>query len=732
MVDVLARPISDMVRFLKLQGTVLDLRVINESYGSLKEMPRWIPWSIYVSALQEIRAAIPGDPAEFMTAFSQWSVNGRAGWAAVLRLLASTVVSPTQVYDLVNWNIRANFPCVKTTLTKENAGRLRMHLKMHGGAEPSLFFYEFGSCFLRHAPELIGYPPSEIELNVSQDYNSAEYLIRIAGRKRLSDRMSQIFRSRGQPKVTRAEVSQIEKDLRAEYTSLIIAREKLQKEVAVGAELLAKSRSDYAFLMENVPDSIVTINRDRIIDYINRTEEPWTRDQVVGVNCLEFIPPDLRQPYDDLLTKVFATGAPGEMDLPVTDGTVWRVRVVPLSHAGQIDQVMAISTDVTEAAHASSRLAEARDLAVSANNAKSAFLANVSHELRTPITAILGFSELLRESPALRDADRTAARTIFNNSLHLKALIDDLLDISKIEAGSLELTREDFSPSRLVTDTLDLFSVQARAKGIELICETCETDESTLVSGDVRRIKQILVNLIGNAVKFTDAGFVSVFHELRPSADGSTSYRMFVRIRDSGPGIAPGLLGKIFEPFEQGDQTLSKKQAGTGLGLFLSREIAHLMNGEVWIEETRLGAGTAFCLELEVRPVGAQRPPSAVTCPKILVVEDNADIARLLEIVVRSAGMEVRHEERGDLAIKAVQAENPDLIIMDLQLPVMDGYEAVKILRSNGYERPILGLTANARTEERQRCLDAGFSDCLGKPLDRDDLIHKIRALLTT
>jgi PAS domain S-box-containing protein len=727
---VLSRPVTDLIRYFDERKIALDrahLRSVRTDAGAL---PAWISWSDYAALLNAIDRYVPADRNKFFAEFVSWSYAGHARWTGLLRVFAAALVRPMQLYELFHWYLDTTISSLTAQMNVSGPSEVRFDIRVHEGFDSVQLIFDVGRYVLSLLPSLVGSSAAEVTMNVIEPGRHAVYTIALPKQVGYRHRLVLLLRSIFGRRKSKLTGESIDDELREEFMILVRAREHLESELRTGADRLAKSKADYELLMQNVPDSIITINRDRTIDYINRVLPPWTREQVVGQNCLAFVPPDLKDEYDRLLVRSFAHGEPGEMDLPVTDGTVWRVRVVPLVRNGAIEQVLAISTDVTQATHAAQRLAEARDVAVSASNAKSAFLANVSHEIRTPITAILGFSELLRESPALRDADRAAAKTIFNNSLHLKALIEDLLDISKIEAGSIELARDEFAALRLVCDTLELFSVQARAKGIDLICENCTWGEDVTVIGDMRRIKQILMNLIGNAVKFTDRGFVSLYRELRPAADGSGSLRLFVRIRDSGSGVAPAMKDRIFEPFEQGEQSLSKKQAGTGLGLYLSRQIAHLMKGEVWLEAAGPDGGATFCLEVGVQPARKVAAADPARTPEIMVVEDNPDIARLLEIVVKSAGMNVRLEDRGDLAVEAARSDEPDLIIMDLQLPVMDGYEAVKTLRSAGFNRPILGLTANARADDRQRCLSLGFSEYMAKPVDREELIRKIRALL--
>ena len=386
-----------------------------------------------------------------------------------------------------------------------------------------------------------------------------------------------------------------------------------------------------------------------------------------------------------------------------------------------------------------------RDSATQASRAKSLFVANVSHEIRTPMTAILGYTDVLAE-PGLEESERREAiETLRRNGHQLLALINDMLDLSKIEAGGLEVRSREVSPISVVQQVVALLRDRARAKGLALELELAADLPATLWT-DAVRLQQILVNLIGNAVKFTEQGGIRV----AVSADSAGGLR---RVRfdviDSGIGIAPADRERIFEPFSQVDATESRRYGGTGLGLAISRRLAERLDGELALASER-GRGSTFSLILPVRepsasertasahlaapsePVAREVAPAAalpVLRGRVLVAEDGADNQRLIARLLGRAGLEVEIAADGRRAVDRVLAaerDGPafDAVLMDMQMPELDGYSATQALRDGGYARPIIALSAHAMPDDRERCLTAGCDDFAPKPIDRRQLLE--------
>jgi signal transduction histidine kinase/CheY-like chemotaxis protein len=400
---------------------------------------------------------------------------------------------------------------------------------------------------------------------------------------------------------------------------------------------------------------------------------------------------------------------------------------------------------------ANEEIQKQKDAADAANEAKSQFLANMSHEIRTPLTAILGFAENLLD-PALSDQEQVvAARTIVRNGQHLLELINDLLDLSKIEAGKMQLERLDFSPVQLAADVLSIMRVRADSRSLPLRLKFLTPMPRTIKS-DPTRLRQILINLIGNAIKFTDRGWV----ELQVALEASAGERPVIRwnVVDTGIGLDAQQLGRLFQPFTQADNSTARKFGGTGLGLSISRRLARMLGGDV-TAASRRNAGSTFSvavatgdltgIELDLSPdeTIANQPVDTPrdTGPeriagRLLLAEDSPDNQLLISSLLKKLGATVVIADNGqvavELAVAAVEnGEAFDVILMDMHMPLLDGYGATRLLREKGYERPIIALTANAMAGEEQKCLDAGCDDYATKPIHRAKLVGQIRKQMT-
>ena len=412
-----------------------------------------------------------------------------------------------------------------------------------------------------------------------------------------------------------------------------------------------------------------------------------------------------------------------------------------------------------ELASTNVELSRAETQAVAGTKAKGEFLANMSHEIRTPMTAILGFTENMLDPDLSESARLNALHTVHRNGRHLLQIINDILDLSKIEAGKLEVERIRCSPVQVVADVESLMRVWAEAQGLALIIEFKGPIPETIET-DPTRLKQILVNLVGNAIKFTKKGEVRLLTQCLDSdpmtGTGAVQPRLEFDVMDTGIGIPPEQIGKLFESFVQADSTTTRKFGGTGLGLSISKSLANALGGDVRLE-SQPGKGSTFRVTVATGPldgvkmlvepvstsVVAMEPAKAdansgqatpLDC-RILLVEDGVDNQRLISHVLKKAGAEVTVKENGSLAVDAALAAceegSPfDCILMDMQMPVMDGYEATALLRQKGYAGPIIALTAHAMESDRKKCLGVGCDEYATKPIDRKKLIETIRAVL--
>ncbi|HYW80813.1 MAG TPA: ATP-binding protein [Thermoguttaceae bacterium] len=414
--------------------------------------------------------------------------------------------------------------------------------------------------------------------------------------------------------------------------------------------------------------------------------------------------------------------------------------------AGEVCRIIESCYDVTERKQGEADLQDAKHTAEAASRAKSDFLANMSHEIRTPMTAILGFSDILLENA--RDATSVeAAQIVKFNGEYLLNIINDILDLSKIESGKVELEQVPCSPEQLLSELVMLMRVRADAKDLPLTVDWEGPIPNTIVT-DPTRLRQVLTNLIGNAIKFTDAGRVRVIARLLEHPDTDT--RLQFDVVDTGIGMTEEQAAGLFRPFCQGDSSMNRKFGGTGLGLAITRRLCRLLGGDVTVQSTP-GEGSTFTVTIAtgsldgvsladtfhdnvpaVEPISetacqsAAEPPSSID-GRILLVEDGPDNQRLIACLLKKVGAEVTVAENGQEAIdivSAADADRPfDVILMDMQMPVLDGYAATKELRWQGYEGPIIALTAHAMSEDRSKCLDAGCNDYMTKPINKKDLL---------
>ena len=405
-----------------------------------------------------------------------------------------------------------------------------------------------------------------------------------------------------------------------------------------------------------------------------------------------------------------------------------------------------LQSEIIEREKIQADLEHARDAAESANRSKSQFLANMSHEIRTPLNAVLGFTDLLQMGgddgdPAKR---REYLGLIHTSGEHLLNLINDILDLSKIESGKLEIERVACSPQQILADVVSVLRVRANEKGIALEY-AWEGGVPEVVEADPQRLRQLLVNLVGNSIKFTDKGHVRVVGRMLPNED---HVLLAFDVIDTGVGIPKEKFEAIFDPFVQADNSVTRKFGGTGLGLAICRRIVEAMGGTLTLR-SEVGKGTVFTATAEVKPLpesplgdaaqsdvitAASRKAifAAVEVPRgrVLVVEDGETNRKLIDLILRRAGLEVVTAENGKLGVDAALAGSFDLILMDMQMPVMDGYTAARKLREHGMKLPIIALTAHAMSGDEQKCRAAGCSGFMTKPIHADLLLQTAAAAI--
>jgi PAS domain S-box-containing protein len=505
-----------------------------------------------------------------------------------------------------------------------------------------------------------------------------------------------------------------------------------RRQLATTRTRLEQEQQRLAAIIDNTADSIVVLQGGKVLQ-LNRAAE-----RMFGM-------PGGR-----------AAGQPGELLLPDVD---WRTGHVPgltrdavarsatgeaipvevsLNPVGTGDGALLVLVirDATLRKEAERHLLAARDAAESARAAQAAFLANMSHELRTPLNAVLGYAQLLLLDRAVTDHQRRAVGIIRSSGEHLLALINDLLDLAKHDAGKLELYPAETQLRECLRVTCDIIRVKAEEKGLDFIVDV-SPDVPEKVIADETRLRQVLLNLLGNAVKFTERGSVTL--RLRVAQAGAQRAALRFDVQDTGVGLDPGQLEKIFRPFEQvGD--VRRRNIGSGLGLAISRQLVRLMGGDIRVS-SEPGRGADFGFQLEfpvVQAAAAGAPaPARVTgydgpVKRILVVDDMPANRLVLRDMLAPLGFEIDEAENGQQAVDKVRASPPDLVLMDLEMPVMDGWQAMALLRSSpslrGLRIVVVSATSNA---DAVRVGPGGEADAfLAKPVDRERLLREVASQL--
>ncbi len=461
---------------------------------------------------------------------------------------------------------------------------------------------------------------------------------------------------------------------------------------------------------------------------------PWITDQES--------PSDANLPWTTALQeKLPQTGDILRLKVGKSEVRTFMVNCSPvLGHKGDYRGVLASFDDVTQLEEKEIELKKSKEAAEDANRTKSEFLANMSHEIRTPMNAILGFTDVLRRGLAASETERQEyLATVHSSGKHLLSLINDILDLSKIEAGQMEVEEIECAPHQLIAEIVTVLGTRAGERGISLECATAGPIPETIQS-DPTRLRQILTNLVGNAIKFTETGGVKVVTRLERNAGRS---QLAIDVVDTGAGIAAEAQKKIFDPFSQADTTVTRRFGGTGLGLTISRNFAQALGGGLTVA-SELGKGSTFTVTIDTGPLegvalldgdelerrsktssqqAAQALPE-LPPGRILVADDGDANRQLIKLVLSRAGMQVEEAANGQIAVEMATDGRFDLILMDMQMPVMDGYTATTRLRDQGLTIPIVALTAAAMKGDEEKCRAAGCSGFLTKPVDIDELMQ--------
>ncbi len=528
-----------------------------------------------------------------------------------------------------------------------------------------------------------------------------------------------------------------------------LSEQELKRQVAEQTEELRHSANQIRTITDALPDAIIYFDRQQNTIFANDTWLQWrnmTKDLVHGRSVREVLGAEVQEKMQLLFTGKSQDKLTLEYEFSGHDQPrLCHMTCIPDTSegTGQLRGVITVLADITDQRSYEKNLRIAKEATDTANAAKSAFLANMSHEIRTPLGALLGYSELLA-SQDLNNFDRlNYVNALKRNGELLSNIINDVLDLSKVEAVKLDFEKQEVPIEEILTDITTLLHLQALEKGISLIV-SADGPIPAAIQTDPLRLRQILMNIVGNALKFTERGSIEV--KVRTVTGSSGKPLLAFVVTDTGPGISAEQAAKLFKPFSQADVSTTRKFGGTGLGLTLSKKLAAGLGGDLELTRSIPGQGSTFTITIDPgrsskvlfqssQPTLARS--SAATSPaeslridglRLLLVEDSMDNQIVVQRFLKMAGCEADLANHGREAIEKIQSKDYDVVLMDIQMPVMDGFEAITELRRLGYQLPVIALTAHALKEQRQQCLEKGFTHHITKPVNRDTLISMLYA----
>ncbi len=500
---------------------------------------------------------------------------------------------------------------------------------------------------------------------------------------------------------------------------------------------LRQSEARYRTIIENTDEIIYTLSLEGVFTYVSPS---WTRhlghsvEEVLGRKFIDFVHPEDRRKGTMYTFRLFkdpsyrgscvyrAVRKDGTLRWHETNGSV------VMGSDGKALHFVGLSHDVTERLQARDALEEARDAALASSRAKSQFLATVSHEIRTPLNGVLGMTNLLADTH-LSDVQQGFVKTIQSSGEILRRVIDDVLDYSRIEAGKLTISALAIDVISALQDVVSLFQGAAQEKGISLTLD-CHGMKSLQVYADPARVKQVVANLVGNAVKFTEVGSVVVNVVL--VKETATAMVLRIEVCDTGIGIKQDRAEAIFEGFTQADNSMHRRYGGSGLGLTISKRLTDLMGGAISVE-SQVGIGSKFWVELPLSKITRSNAKNvraannvSLQGVRVLLAEDNLINVEVAKMQIEKLGCVVEVAGTGREAVEMLEKSTYDIVLMDVQMPILDGLEATRQIRMREIDRgghiPIIALTATAFAEDKKACEDAGMDGFLSKPFKRDEL----------
>ena len=545
----------------------------------------------------------------------------------------------------------------------------------------------------------------------------------------------------------------LDREYRLEQYEML--QHRIQQEQLAAKEREAKKIRDKRFrlLAESLPQIVWAARPDGRAIYLN---EQWfefsglSRDCIEGHKLLDAVHPDDRTTLVNTWFEANEKKSSFSIEARLCNGTgafKWHLHsgIPEFDERGLVSRWVGISVDIEQQKQHEANILKAKEEAEASSKLKNSFIANVSHEIRTPLSIILGYTELALDDAENAEDCRESLQIVIRNGRLLGRMVDELLDLSKIEAGYLQIETRPVELRELMEEIVQPLRFKANEKGLDLTLN-CADEVPTTCSTDAYRLKQCLINIISNAIKFTEQGLVALEVKARPSDnDGTPGFCLDFFVRDTGIGLSPEQQGKVFQPFTQADVSTTRRFGGTGLGLTLSKNLAKALGGDLQVVESELGRGSTFLLSIwseavqqedrlndhshslgqdfDVRPLEITEDLHGLD---VLVVDDINENRVLVKSLLEKAGARVEVSSNGAEGVDKALRGCPDMVIMDIQMPGISGLDAAARLRQQGFDRPMIALTADAMLDCRQESLEAGFDDFLAKPINQQLLFNTI------
>ncbi len=757
MSDVTCRIVLDHFAFLESKNvSTLGLRrTLEQRWGHAGQKPHWLDpkgrmtWNEFAFFSSELEFLYT---PELERQFVEHALFGKSEWLDIVRPLLKLIFSPKQLFSLIcTWLGPLGFRNVKAQFKVTSHSSVKVTLEIRPEDDACAMFFRVTTLMFEQIPRILGGAPAVVSAVCGP--RSGRYTVILPPRLSLGARVSRRVKAYFAMNALFAELAARDAELHVNSRRLLETQTILEQAVRERTVELERANRD---LSERVRAVQRLEQIAHLGSWVWNLDEPrsfqWSEEtyRIFGIDpqapltaqlIQSRIHPDDVRALADANLKCRQLGVPMNIDhrIVLPDGTIRWVaeRGEVLKDAeGKPVKIIGTAFDLTLQKQYEQSLIAAKEAADDANRTKSTFLANVSHEIRTPMSSVLGFAELLSLPDISDERHKTYTDKILRNGRHLLALIDDVLDLSKIEAGHLIIQPLRFSPQTEVNQAIDLLRAEADEKAVR-ITTTWDKDFPADIQNDPTRFRQILINIIGNAIKFTDRGEVRV--SARPVGE-----ELEVTVEDTGVGIAPEFHTALFQPFAQA-KPQPQKRSGTGLGLALARRLARALGGDVKLVSSVVGDGTTFCVRI-ARHLAQDPRQNALLLEngmtirlevgnalagflrgtKILIAEDNPDIQELVRRVLEAAGANVTTTSNGVQCLKASEGKSFDLVLMDMQMPELDGFETTSRLRKGGFHGPIVALTAFAMSGERQKCFAAGCNDFLAKPVESLLLIKTV------